>query len=74
MFKESEKKVCMLCTDVAARGIDIPEVDWVIQFDCPDTLDTYVHRAGRTARYKSRGKSLLFLLPGETDVFLDKHV
>ena len=43
-FKEIEKKVCMLCTDVAARGIDIPEVDWVIQFDCPDTLDTYVHR------------------------------
>ncbi|KAK3825468.1 MAG: ATP-dependent RNA helicase HAS1 [Benniella sp.] len=55
----------LLCTDVAARGLDIPAVDWIIQFDPPDDPRDYIHRVGRTARAGTTGKSLLFLLPSE---------
>jgi ATP-dependent RNA helicase DDX10/DBP4 len=55
----------MFCTDIAARGLDFPNVDWVVQFDCPEDVPTYIHRVGRTARYRSGGKALLFLLPSE---------
>jgi ATP-dependent RNA helicase DDX18/HAS1 len=55
----------MLCTDVAARGLDIPRVDWIIQFDPPDDPRDYIHRVGRTARAGKVGKSLLFLLKSE---------
>lgn len=55
----------LLCTDVAARGLDIPRVDWIIQFDPPDDPRDYIHRVGRTARAGKVGKSLMFLLPSE---------
>lgn len=55
----------LLCTDVAARGLDIPKVDWIIQYDAPDDPREYIHRVGRTARAGTSGKSLLFLLPSE---------
>ena len=56
----------LICTDVAARGLDIPAVDWIIQFDPPDDTRDYIHRVGRTARGTSgKGKSLMFLLPLE---------
>ncbi|KAJ1651981.1 ATP-dependent RNA helicase dbp4 [Dispira simplex] len=57
----------MFCTDVAARGLDFPAVDWVIQLDCPEDADTYIHRVGRTARYESEGHALLLLLPSEEE-------
>ncbi|KAK3048368.1 ATP-dependent RNA helicase, partial [Coniosporium uncinatum] len=59
-------KGTLICTDVAARGLDIPAVDWIIQFDPPDDPRDYIHRVGRTARGDAgKGKSLLFLQPSE---------
>ncbi|WEJ96565.1 ATP-dependent RNA helicase [Yamadazyma tenuis] len=60
------KQGILICTDVAARGLDIPAVDWIIQFDPPDDPRDYIHRVGRTARgTDGKGKSLMFLLPSE---------
>lgn len=56
---------CLLCTDVAARGLDVPDVDWVMQLDPPTNPKTFVHRIGRTARMGRSGNSLTFLTPSE---------
>ena len=63
----------LLCTNIAARGLDFPLVDWVIQFDIPDQIDTYVHRVGRTARYKSEGRSLVFVSEHERPFVEELH-
>ena len=64
-FCNAERGI-LVCTDVAARGLDIPAVDWIIQFDPPDDPRDYIHRVGRTARgTKGKGKSLMFLTPTE---------
>ncbi|XP_072908111.1 ATP-dependent RNA helicase DDX55 [Hemitrygon akajei] len=55
----------LVCTDVMARGIDIPEVDWVLQYDPPSSASAFVHRCGRTARIGHHGNALVFLLPME---------
>ncbi len=55
----------LFATDIAARGLDFPSVDWVVQLDCPEDVASYIHRVGRTARFKARGNSLLALLPSE---------
>uniref|UniRef100_A0A8C2SPB6 ATP-dependent RNA helicase n=1 Tax=Coturnix japonica TaxID=93934 RepID=A0A8C2SPB6_COTJA len=60
-----KKAAVLFATDIAARGLDFPAVNWVIQFDCPEDANTYIHRVGRTARYKEGGEALLFLLPSE---------
>ena len=57
--------VCLFATDVAARGLDFPAVDWVVQADCPEDVPCYIHRVGRTARYTAEGKGLLLLTPSE---------
>lgn len=60
-----KQNAVLFATDVAARGLDFPAVNWVLQFDCPEDADTYIHRVGRTARYKEGGEALLLLLPSE---------
>ena len=59
-FKDERVKV-MVATDVAARGLDIPNVSHVINFDTPTTYEDYVHRIGRTGRGGARGAALTFI-------------
>jgi superfamily II DNA/RNA helicase len=63
-FAESTSGI-LLCTDVAARGLDLPQVDWILQYDPPVETSDYVHRIGRTARKGHHGSALIFLLPAE---------
>ncbi|XP_015592965.1 probable ATP-dependent RNA helicase DDX55 homolog [Cephus cinctus] len=68
-FRATESGL-LLCTDVMARGIDIPEVDWVLQYDPPSTASSFVHRCGRTARIGNEGNALLLLLESE-DAYIE---
>lgn len=68
----SAKTSCLFATDVVARGLDFPAVDWVVQVDCPEDADTYIHRVGRTARYEREGKAVLFLDPSEEEGMLSR--
>ncbi|XP_067929524.1 ATP-dependent RNA helicase DDX55-like [Watersipora subatra] len=55
----------LVCTDVMARGIDIPNIDYVLQYDPPSQASSFVHRCGRTARIGNEGKAIVWLLPQE---------
>ncbi|KAF2276272.1 DEAD-domain-containing protein [Westerdykella ornata] len=66
------KYSCLFATDVAARGLDFPAVDFVIQVDCPEDAETYIHRVGRTARYNREGRGVLFLAPSEEEGMLKR--
>ncbi|CRL03596.1 CLUMA_CG016211, isoform A [Clunio marinus] len=63
VFREFKavKAGVLLCTDVAARGLDVPQVDLVIQYSAPQELNNYYHRIGRTARAGNKGEALIFL-------------
>lgn len=60
----------LMCTDVAARGLDVPDIEWTIQFDAPTDPSQYIHRVGRSARAGKIGSSLIFLSPKE-ESFID---
>ena len=78
-FKTGEVKV-LIATDVSARGIDIPDVDYVINYDLPEVAENYVHRVGRTGRGIRKGLAISFCSPEEKPVldeietFLDQKV
>jgi len=72
-FKAGENKV-LITTDVACRGIDIPNVEYVINYDLPDNPENYVHRCGRTGRGTSRGQALSFCSQGELSLLADIEV
>ncbi|KAM6237371.1 ATP-dependent DNA helicase DDX31 isoform 3-T3 [Spheniscus humboldti] len=57
----------LLCTDVAARGLDLPQVTWIVQYNAPASPAEYIHRIGRTARIGCHGNSLLVLAPSEAE-------
>lgn len=63
-FRSGSNSV-LIATDVTARGIDIPNVDYVINYDLPDVAENYVHRVGRTGRGKMKGIALSFCSPEE---------
>ncbi|KPJ19453.1 putative ATP-dependent RNA helicase pitchoune [Papilio machaon] len=77
------EKVALFCTDLAARGLDIPAVDWIVQFDPPADANEYIHRVGRTARgLGAAGHAVLLLRPEEEEfieylkeakIYLDKY-
>ncbi|WP_344827346.1 DEAD/DEAH box helicase [Rurimicrobium arvi] len=63
-FRDGEVKI-LIATDVSARGIDIPGVDYVVNYDLPDVPENYVHRVGRTGRGTARGIAVSFCAPEE---------
>jgi len=63
-FKEGKLK-CLISTNVAARGLDIPHVDLVIQLEPPKKVDDYIHRSGRTGRAGKKGVCLTIYLKSE---------
>ncbi|XP_047624733.1 probable ATP-dependent RNA helicase DDX31 isoform X3 [Phacochoerus africanus] len=65
-FSRSKAGV-LLCTDVAARGLDLPQVTWIVQYTAPSSPAEYIHRIGRTARIGFQGSSLLILAPSEAE-------
>jgi ATP-dependent RNA helicase RhlE len=78
-FKEGSNKV-LIATDVSARGIDIPNVDFVINYDMPEEPENYVHRVGRTGRGTQKGIAISFCSSEEKETldiiesFLDKPI
>ncbi len=61
----------LIATDITARGIDIPDVDYVINYDLPEQAENYVHRVGRTGRGKRRGKAVSFCDEKEKELLDD---
>lgn len=70
-FCESSR-IVLFATDIAARGLDFPAVNWVVQLDCPEDTNTYIHRVGRTARFERNGESLLVLAPSEEQSMVEQ--
>ncbi|EAY20989.1 DEAD/DEAH box helicase family protein [Trichomonas vaginalis G3] len=68
-FRKLEKGI-LLSTDVAARGIDIPDIEWIIQYDAPQKESMFIHRIGRTARIGRSGSAIVFLREHE-DGYID---
>jgi ATP-dependent RNA helicase RhlE len=69
-FRSGQAKV-LIATDIAARGIDIPGVSHVINYDLPEVPEQYVHRIGRTARAGATGKTIAFCSPDERGLLRD---
>ena len=78
-FRDGEIKI-LVATDVSSRGIDIPDVDYVINYDLPEKAENYVHRVGRTGRGTKKGKAIAFCsaeektLLNEIEEFIGKDV
>jgi len=78
-FKSGEIKL-LIATDVSARGIDIPNVDFVVNYDLPEVPENYVHRVGRTGRGNKKGQAVAFCSQEEREIlaeiedFLDKEI
>ncbi|MBI2766654.1 MAG: DEAD/DEAH box helicase [Chloroflexi bacterium] len=64
-FRDNRAEI-LVATDVAARGLDIPDVSHVINYDIPDDADAYVHRIGRTGRMGAKGEAITLVTPRET--------
>jgi ATP-dependent RNA helicase DDX31/DBP7 len=69
-FTDSKEPCVLICTDVASRGLDLPNIDFVIEYDPPFSADDHLHRIGRTARAGRSGRSLIFLLPGPEESYI----
>ncbi len=78
-FREGKNNI-LVATDVSSRGIDIPNVDFVVNYDLPDQAENYVHRVGRTGRASKKGQAISFCSKGEINIlqeiegFLKKRI
>ena len=70
-FHLSSNPSVLFCTDVASRGLDLPNVDLVIEYDPSYSADDHIHRVGRTARAGNAGNSIVFLMPGPEEGYVD---
>lgn len=61
----------MIATSVCARGLDIKEITLVVNFKCPNHLEDYIHRIGRTGRAGQKGTSITFITPQEEQYSID---
>lgn len=68
---KSRKTNILVATDLACRGLDIPNVDYVINYDLPRDATDYIHRVGRTARAGSKGNCVSFITPYDVDLILN---
>ncbi|KAK4988852.1 ATP-dependent RNA helicase dbp7, partial [Elasticomyces elasticus] len=69
-FTNTSDPAILVCTDVASRGLDLPNVDFVIEYDPPFSKDDHLHRIGRTARAGRDGRALIFLQPGNEEGYV----
>jgi ATP-dependent RNA helicase RhlE len=78
-FKTGAVKL-LIATDISARGIDIPNVDFVVNYDLPEVPENYVHRVGRTGRGTKKGQAVSFCskeekeILAEIETFLDEEI
>ena len=74
-FRSGRYRV-LIATDIAARGIDVPEISHVVNFDLPGTPEDYIHRIGRTARAEASGRASSFAAPEEGDQLraIERHL
>lgn len=70
-FTRTNSPSILLCTDVASRGLDLPNIDLVIEYDPPFSADDHLHRVGRTARAGKEGRATCFLMPGPEEGYVD---
>ena len=70
-FTRSSNPCILLCTDVASRGLDLPNIDLVIEYDPPFSADDHLHRVGRTARAGKEGRACCFLMPGPEEGYVE---
>lgn len=71
-FRNKVQRI-MVATDVAARGLDIPHIEHVINYDLPQQPEDYIHRIGRTARAGAEGSAVCFITPDDFDLWNDIH-
>ncbi|KAI9685467.1 MAG: ATP-dependent RNA helicase dbp7, partial [Bogoriella megaspora] len=69
-YAKSSEPAVLFCTDVASRGLDLPNVDFVIEYDPAFSKDDHLHRIGRTARAGRDGRALIFLTPGDEEGYV----
>jgi len=69
-FRDGDLKI-LIATDVSARGIDIPNVDFVVNYDLPEQAENYVHRVGRTGRGRNKGEAIAFCSQEEKDILTE---
>lgn len=70
-FAQSKEAGVLICTDVASRGLDLPNIDLVVEYDPAFSSDEHLHRIGRTARLGRDGRAIVFLLPGSEEGYVD---